>query len=229
MNHYPTSDASHISVNPYYTNSITITKCKLLPTKTIPRGQFRGYNDIRRFQCYSAQCNLNFNEYQLCKYCAHVPYVPLPLRYQDTGRNFSSNNTTPSNNVSQYRCVKIDYIPTTRSNAMAKRNTNNKLTIPNSAPTSRGPNTGGGGVGGNGGGGGDLSSKFNDFWDHLELGKLQIKQRLMDIKNQRKLTFKKRACSAPPMLSGNTKNSNNSSGSISSHSSNNENIYYSSR
>lgn len=206
-----------------------MTKCKLLPTKTISRGKFRGINDIRRFQCYNSQCNLNFNEYQLCKYCAHVPYVPLPLRYQDTGRNFSSNNTTPSNNVSQYRCVKIDYIPTTRSNAMAKRNTNNKLTIPNSAPTSRGPNTGGGGVGGNGGGGGDLSSKFNDFWDHLELGKLQIKQRLMDIKNQRKLTFKKRACSAPPMLSGNTKNSNNSGGSISSHSSNNENIYYSSR
>ena len=55
-----------------------MTKCKL-PTKPFLVVN-RGINDIRRFQCYNSQCNLNFNEYQLCKYCAHVPYVSLPLR-----------------------------------------------------------------------------------------------------------------------------------------------------
>lgn len=63
-----------------------------------------------------------------------------------------------------------------------------------------------------------------NFWDHLEMGKLQIKQRFMDIKIQKhKLSFKKRSFSAPPMVLGNdndtTTNNNNNN--------NNENIYYS--
>ncbi|RCK65345.1 hypothetical protein Cantr_01267 [Candida viswanathii] len=109
-------------------------------------------------------CNLNFNEYQLCKYCAHVPYVPLPLRYQDTGSSYSSDGTQPQNNVNQYRCVKIDYIQLLEQQQVDHTEQRAYVTGP-TVPM-------------------ELPSKFNEFWDHLELGKLQIKQRLMDIKTK---------------------------------------------
>ena len=242
MNHYPissssTSSTSILSINSNnynYLNSITMTKCKLLPTKTISRGKFRGINDIRRFQCYNSQCNLNFNEYQLCKYCAHVPYVSLPLRIKvknnlNDDEEYNTGRTGNNNNNKQYRSIKIDYIPPTRSNAIIRRNSsyinnnnnnnnNNKLIVPHSVTTLGTTNSNGSN------GNGDLTSKLNEFWDHLEMGKLQIKQRFMDIKIQKhKLSFKKRSFSAPPMVLGNdndtTTNNNNNN--------NNENIYYS--
>ncbi|KAL6451436.1 hypothetical protein SBY92_002777 [Candida maltosa Xu316] len=225
MNHYPVSSPSELPLNHQnFTDSITITKCKLLPTKIISRGQFRGYSDIRRFQCYNSQCNLNFNEFQLCKYCSYVPYVPSPLRNQDYGNSMSNKNHNSMNNVNQYRCIKIDYIPTTRSNAIAKRNSNNKLIIPSTTPNSRMSNGNGNG---NANMNGDLSSKFNEFWDHLESGKSQIKQRLMDIRNQRKLSFKKRSCSAPPTLAKPASSGSNNN--THTNNNNNENINYSSR
>lgn len=234
-----------------------MTKCKLLPTKTISRGKFRGINDIRRFQCFKSQCNLNFNEYQLCKYCSNLPYVSLPLRTrqlnnhnhihnqdQDQDQKDNINNT---NSGHQYRSIKIDYIPPTRNNAILRRNSNNnnnnKLITSQSVMTfgtSTNSGTTNGGVG-------DLTNKLNEFWDHLEMSKLQIKQRFMDIKIQKhKLSFKKRSFSAPPppphppphppahspapsiILTNNNNNSTSTSTTTTNNNnSNNENIYYS--
>ncbi|RLV91200.1 hypothetical protein JA1_004055 [Spathaspora sp. JA1] len=80
----------------YYHN-----KYKYLPTRSVSRGQFRGYNDIRRFQCFKYGCKLNTNEFALCEYCRHVPYVSSPLRFgeninQDYIISGSNSSTTPT-------------------------------------------------------------------------------------------------------------------------------------
>ncbi|KAI5970201.1 hypothetical protein CANMA_000813 [Candida margitis] len=62
------------------TSSASSLKSKVLPTRTISRGLFKGYNDIRRFNCFSEECNLNIDAFRNCAYCRHIPYIPSPLK-----------------------------------------------------------------------------------------------------------------------------------------------------
>lgn len=61
-------------------SSTSNLKNKVLPTRPISRGLFKGYNDMRRFNCFSKQCSLNLDAFRNCLYCRHIPYISSPLK-----------------------------------------------------------------------------------------------------------------------------------------------------
>ncbi|KAI5950331.1 hypothetical protein KGF54_005148 [Candida jiufengensis] len=85
------------------TESTTQTKFKILPTRVISYGVFKGHNDTRRFQCLDQKCNVNFNEFRNCKYCKYLPYVPSPLKNNILNQDIldkENNQTIVDKNVS---------------------------------------------------------------------------------------------------------------------------------
>ncbi|KAI5959782.1 uncharacterized protein KGF55_005014 [Candida pseudojiufengensis] len=68
-------------------------KHKILPTRIISYGNFKGCTDTRRFQCFNSKCNVNFNEFTNCKYCKYMPYFPSPLK-----NSFSCDTENKENN-----------------------------------------------------------------------------------------------------------------------------------
>ncbi|KAG7662921.1 uncharacterized protein J8A68_003547 [[Candida] subhashii] len=159
---------------------ITYTKCKLLPTKSISRGQFRGFNDIRRFHCYNPFCNTNSSEFQLCEYCRHVPYVSSPLRYYShsnttiktefmikTGSSVSSGSTvsslscTNTSNRGSFMQRKTPPISPIKTAITTANTTAISPLQPSTSPTKIMLTASNAKE--------DLSSKINEFLDHLEI------------------------------------------------------------
>ena len=95
-------------------SSPTSFKSKPLPTRTIPRGLFKGYNDMRRFNCISQACSLNSDAFRSCQYCRHIPYVPSPLK--DVACNSNKHSTTNYASDKEYK---------TWSSSNSNNNTNN--------------------------------------------------------------------------------------------------------
>ncbi|KAI5956690.1 hypothetical protein KGF57_003410 [Candida theae] len=78
----------------------------ILPTRTISRGLFKGYNDMRRFNCFSKECSLNLNEFQNCSYCRHIPYIPSPLKVVECNKHneeVSTSGTNDNKEIARHR------------------------------------------------------------------------------------------------------------------------------
>lgn len=76
--------------------SVSNFKSKVLPTRTISRGLFKGCNDMRRFNCFSEECSLNFDVFRNCGYCRHIPYIPSPLKGVEYSCKYNNNSNYAS-------------------------------------------------------------------------------------------------------------------------------------
>ncbi|EGW30039.1 uncharacterized protein SPAPADRAFT_158397 [Spathaspora passalidarum NRRL Y-27907] len=138
------------------------TKCKYLPTRAISRGQFRGFNDLRRFQCFNSGCNSSTSEFALCEYCRHVPYVSSPLRYSCGVQNITPTASSNRGSFIPRRSKSSSLSSSSSSSASSSRvdtpDENDKIVSSS---------------------GNEISNKITEFFDHLEVSKCQLKQRIM--------------------------------------------------